>query len=484
MQPIAMASLALLAGMGGGSEVEIVPSVLIVMLLLCCSAFFSGSESALFSLDSITLEKLEEAPTRSGRAVRDLLNEPRRLLATLLLGNEIVNIALSSVAAALVFTLAGPAGQDLWWLNIVLVTPLLLVFGEVAPKAIAVRTGIRWARLVSLPLTAFATVFAPLRLLLQAAARLVLLLLAALGKGRLEKLREDTDPLPDALKEAQFRALVRLGADQGALDPQEAELIHRVFDLTDTTVSRLMTARGEIKALSLNAAGPELLGAAREAGFSRLPVYAGELDQIRGILLIKDLLRFRSSGQELTSKALEELLQPAFFVPPGKPAGELLRAFQSKRAHIAIVLDEYGTVQGLVTMQDVLEELFEPVRDEVDLAGSPMEIERLAEGVFRVPARLSVSDFNRQLAPDLPEGDTYTTVAGYIFHLFGRLPDKGEQIHDGKWTFHVSGLEGTRLTQVTATRRDRRTRSRQSARSLGLPVTATGVPTLDEEEMT
>ena len=483
MEPITMASLALLAGLGGGGEVDLLPSLAIVVLLLFCSAFFSGSESAFFSLDAFTLETLDDQPSRSGNAVRDLLADPRRLLATLLLGNEVVNIALSSVAAAVVFTVAGEENQDLWWLNIVFVTPLLLVFGEVAPKAVAVRTGVRWARLAALPLLLFATVFAPLRLLLEGAARLVLRFLAFLGRGRLDALRLADDPLPDALKEAQFRALVRLGADQGSLAPQEAALIHRVFDLTDMAVSKLMTGRLDIKALALSTAGPELIAAAREAGFSRLPVYAGDLDHIRGILLVKDLLRFRSGGQEITPKAVEALLQPAYFVPPGKPAGELLRAFQNKRAHMAVILDEYGTVQGLVTMQAVLEALFQPARREAEYSAGAGDIERLAEGVYRIPARLSVVAANGRLSPELPEGDSYTTVAGYIFHLFGRLPEKGEQVNNAHWTFHVSGLVGTRLTQVTATRRDRRTKARQNASALGLPVTAT-VPAVSDGEAT
>ncbi len=473
MEPLAIATLALLAGLGGGAEVQLLPSVAIVLLLLLCSAFFSGSESAFFSLDAFTLDKLGEDGARSGKAVRGLLAEPRRLLATLLLGNEVVNIALSSVAAAVVFTVAGPGNEDLWWLNIVFVTPLLLVFGEVAPKAVAVRTGVRWAQLASLPLVVFATVFAPLRMLLEAAARIVLLFLAFLGQGRLDALREADDPLPDALKEAQFRALVRLGADQGSLAPQEAALIHRVFDLTDMPVSKLMTGRLDIKALALSAAGPGLVAAAREARFSRLPVYAGDLDHIRGILLVKDLLRFRAADTTLTPKALEALLQPAFFVPPGKPAGELLRAFQNKRAHLAIILDEYGTVQGLVTMQAVLEALFQPARREAEYKAGASDIERLAEGVYRIPARLSITSANGRLLPELPEGDSYTTVAGYIFHLFGRLPEKGEQVSDLNWTFHVSGLVGTRLTQVTATRRDRRTKARENANSLGLRGTGT-----------
>ncbi|MCO4774223.1 MAG: HlyC/CorC family transporter, partial [Deltaproteobacteria bacterium] len=425
-----------------------------------------------------TLEKLDDAPTRSGQAVRSLLKEPRRLLATLLLGNEIVNIGLSSVMAAIVFTLAGQLGSgaaDLWWLNIVFATPLLLVFGEVAPKAVAVRTGIRWARAVAVPLTLFATAFAPLRLMLEAAARLVLHVIVRISGGRLDRLLTDNDSLAEALEEAQFRALVRMGAKDGALDPKEAALIHRVFDLTDTPVSKLMTARAEVSALSLNATDAEIVSTARTSGYSRLPVYAGDLDNIRGILLLKDLLQFRARGEEISARGIEKLLQDPYFVPPGKTAGELLREFQSKRAHIALVLDEYGTLQGVITMQDVLGTLFEPIRRSEGEHPSESEqaVERLAEGIFRVPARMTIEEFNAAVGPALPAGDTYTTVAGYIFHLFGKLPAKGDQVADKHWSFHVSGLEGTRLTRVTATRRDRREGARARARDLGINVATT-----------
>jgi CBS domain containing-hemolysin-like protein len=488
METIAMAALALLAGFGGG-QVELFPSVAIVVGLLCCSAFFSGSESALFSLDSITLEKLDQSPSRTGKAVQKLLSHPRKLLATLLLGNEIVNIGLSSVMAAIVFTVASDLGSgagDIWWLNIVFATPLLLIFGEVVPKAVAVRTGIRWAQAVSLPLQAFAALFAPLRIVLEGAAQLVLVGINAASRGRLTKLKTDDDTIEAALEEAQFRALVRQGAREGSLDPREAALIHRVFDLTDMPVSKLMTSRAEVKALSLNSSGDELAVAARTSGYSRLPVYAGDLDHIRGILLLKDLLRFRANDEEVSARGLERMLQEPYFVPPGKPAGQLLREFQSKRAHIAIVLDEYGTFLGIVTMQDVLETLFEPMRrSEGETASeSGPNFERLADGVFRVPARMSIEDFNRRIGPPLPTGDTYTTVAGYIFHLFGKLPAKGDQISDRHWSFHVSGLEGTRLTQVSATRRERSQGARSRARDLGLPVTQTQavIPTDTQED--
>jgi CBS domain containing-hemolysin-like protein len=245
---------------------------------------------------------------------------------------------------------------------------------------------------------------------------------------------------------------VKLSADHGSIRRDEADLIHRVFDLGDTPVSKLMTARGDIHSLPLDATWEDMVSRARASKFSRLPVHLGTLDNVRGVLLTKDLLRHRFTGVVPSRADLVALLKPAYFVPPGKAAGELLREFQRKRHHMAVVLDEFGTVQGLVTMQDILSALFRPVSATGQEHRGP-RAERLADGVFRVPARLEIEEWNRQLHPPLPTGETWSTVAGYIFHLFGRLPQKGEQVADEAWTFTVSGMTGTRVTQVTAARR-------------------------------
>jgi len=430
---------------------EIWQHLSVIAALLVGSAFFSGSESALFSLDRYSLEKLaEEAGSRS-RAVRRLIDEPRRLLATLLVGNELINVCISAVGARLVFKLWGEAQGANLWINIAVITPLLLLFGEIVPKVVAVRTAPSWSRMVALPLTAFGVLITPIRTLLQGIASLLLRPLGA-----------EEDPLPNAVKEDQFKALVDLGEMQGELGSNQAEMIHRVFDLSDTPVSRLMTSRADMVSLSINEPLDEFLELALSPAHSsspvhsRIPVHSGSADDIQGILLTKDLLCFRWGKQEFNPHSLRKLLKPAYFVPIGKPADELLREFQRMRGHMAVVVDESGAVQGVITMQDVLDELFEPFHGEmvgIDTLHGQLKIEHLGSGSFRVPAKVEVADWNRRMKPPIPEGPYYTTVSGYVFHLFGRLPDKGERVEDEDWSFQVTGVEGTRLTQFTARRR-------------------------------
>jgi len=422
----------------------LLPYLGVLLVLLICSAFFSGSESAMFSLDGYALDQLDEDKSKTDRAIRRLLDNPRQLLATILLGNELVNITISTVGLAALMALRNEYEWLPWWLNIVVITPLLLVFGEIAPKAIAVRAGLSWARIVALPLRAFGLLVAPARAVLDGIATLFLTPFKAAGQ----------DPLPEALQESQFKALVNLGEEQGVLDRDEAELIHRVFDLTDTPVSRVMAPRRDVVGISLNARLIEVLELIRDRRYARLPVYRDDLSKICGILLTKDLLRFAASGEDLDPRQLEGLLKPAYFVPPGKTCGSLLQEFQAERGHMAFVLTEDGDLAGLVTMQDLLDELFEPITGHLDSVHLGPKIERLAPGAFRVPARMEISDWNKMMMPPLAQGDSYNTLAGYIFHLFGRLPKKGESVRDEGWTFIVTGLEGTRLTWITAQRRE------------------------------
>lgn len=408
--------------------------VAVLLLLFLLSAFFAGTEVSLFSLDKHQVEEEEGA---KGAAIRQLLREPRALLVTILVGNELVNILISALSVRLVGAGRDPADALPWWVNILVVTPGLLIVGDILPKALGVRLGVRWARVAARPLLWFQRVATPLRLTVQGIASLFLRPFGAVQ-----------DPLPQALQEQQFRALVTLGEEHGALRENEARLIHRVFDLGDTPVSRVMTKRSEVESVSLSTSLAEIVETVRGSRFSRLPVHQGDEDQIRGVLLTKDLLQLQKLGEPLTPRALERTLKPILFVPPSKTCGALLREFQKGRHHMAVVLDEFGSMLGIVTMQDVLEELFEPIQEELDDRPTP-GMDRIAEGTWRVQARLEVEEWNRRMKPPIPEGETYTTLAGYVMHLFGRLPAKGEEISDGAWTFHVAGVDGTRLQQFT-----------------------------------
>jgi putative hemolysin len=415
---------------------------LFLVALFCGSAFFSGSESAFFSIDRIALDKLAESPSRRKRTIPRLLADPGRLLATLLLGNELINITISAVGAQVIFELTGEAASEYWWLNILLITPLLLLFGEIGPKVIAIRNSIAWASAVSIPLRAFALIVTPPRLLLEVIARFVL---KPVGDVSLH-----SEP---QLREGQFKALVELADAQGALDSEEADMIHRVFDLSDTPVSKILTPRADIVSLGLNDSLDTLMETCLRARYSRLPVWSGDPDNVRGILVAKDLLDFRLGDKELNARTLLETLHPPYFVPPSKKAGELLREFQRERLHMAVVIDEYGAVLGIVTMHDTLEELFGTLAEDEDAPGSIAGVDRIQEGMYGVPSRFEVAEWNRRMRPPIPTGESWTTVGGYIFHLFGRLPKKGEEIKDLNWIFHVSGIEGTKMTRITITRR-------------------------------
>lgn len=410
------------------------PVLLLLAGLFATSAFFSGTEVALFSLDRHRVDS-EQGPR--GAAIRALLSDARALLATILVGNEIVNISISVLSARIL----GATSPDValpWWFNIVVVTPVLLLVGDILPKALAANLGPAWALAAARPLLWFQRVVTPARLLLQGAATLLLR-----PFGNID------EPLPAALQEKQFRALVTLGEEGGALRGEEARLIHRVFDLSDTPVSRVMTKRSEVESVAMSTPLAEIVETVRGSRFSRLPVHNGDEDQIRGVLLTKDLLRFQQNTDEtLSPRVLERALKAVAFVPPSKTCGSLLREFQKGRQHMAVVIDEFGSMLGIVTMHDLLEELFEPIPEELDdrpVAG----IDRIADGTWRVAARVEISDWNRELDPPLPAGESYTTVAGYVMHLFGRLPKKGEEVSGAGWTFHVAGVEGTRLVQFT-----------------------------------
>jgi CBS domain containing-hemolysin-like protein len=422
---------------------ELSPWLALLVVLLGCSAFVSGSEAALFSLSRVDLDALAERSPRAGEAVKAMLEDPRRLIATLLLGSDAVNVMISAIGVHILVALGERGLPVPLWANVVVITPLLLVFGEITPKAVAVRLAPAWARFAARPIGAFGFVVSPIRALLAGVSSGIL---RALGQG------PEPDQLGEAMREAQFKALVALGAKDGALAPDEARLIQRVLELTDTPVSRLMTPRAEVVSVSIQSPYAQVLEQTRASRFSRIPVWLGEPDNIRGILLSKDLLRFKARPADFDARSLESLLKPAYFVPPGKSAGQLLREFQKNRGHMALVIDEYGSLLGLVTMQDLLEQLFDPFVEELDERRVPV-IERISDGVYRVPARTDVAEWNRLMHPPIPPGPTYSTLAGYVFHRLGRLPRKGEQVQDAGWIFHVSGVEGTRMTALTVTRR-------------------------------
>jgi CBS domain containing-hemolysin-like protein len=335
------------------------PYLLILGGLVACSAFFSGSEVALFSLRRSDREQLARSSDVTDRRILRLVTRPRRLLATLLIGNESVNIAMSAVMAALVDKLyAGASEMDLALMATFFALPLLLFFGEITPKTIAMGSSRGWSRRAARPLAFFAMLVTPVRLVVRFVAELILRPISG---------AEPWEGTKD-ISEDEFKALVDAGSAEGEVDAHERRLIHRVFEFGDKTVADAMQPREKVFSLSYGLPVARLIKEVAARGFSRVPIYQRSLDNICGVLYAKDLVLL-SAGHSGKTK-LSELLHTPYFVPQTSSLEQLFALFKKGKTHMAFVVNEYGRLVGIVTMEDVLEELFGEILDERELQKS------------------------------------------------------------------------------------------------------------------
>jgi len=432
-------TLPALLGIGtveGASPMELgVPTVLLACLLLALSALFSGSETALFSLQPVDREALED-PGRS--RVASLLRSPRNTLATILIGNEVVNVTLSSVTAGLMLGLF----PEQSWVNVVVLTPVLLIAGEVLPKVVALRHNRRLAPLVSLPIRTLGTLVTPVRWLLTNTADAFLVVTGG-----------STAPRSAELREAQLRVLIDEGREAGSLKPMEQEMLHKVFEFGEHTVAGLMTPRAEVFSMSLSTPWRALLEQVRDAGFSRVPIYQSGPDDVIGILVVKSLLPFLARQHEdprfkLSPRQLRGLLVAPRFVPIFKKADELLDTFRTERLHMAVVVDEHGEVVGVVTLDDLLAELVGELLDETD--DEDPEVTTIGPDRFTVEGGMDIDDFAERMGVHLPE-DTVGTIGGFVENLLGRAPTPGDQVDTEGLRLTVTRVELGRATEIHIT---------------------------------
>lgn len=426
----------------------VISKICLLVLLLFCSGFFSGSETSLFSLGRVERYRArEENETLISRSLRALIERPRRLLVTILIGNELVNITISTLTASLT------GNAFLGWVRLdsidplllktvtttAICFPLLLVFGDITPKTLALYNPRRYARFAAIPLRFFSSLIAPVRWVL-----------ASLSNGIVRLLFGEFPRADLPITEEEFRNLVDQSNEGGALRETEREFIHNIFDFGETRVSEVMTPRTDMFCLQGDQALGEILKEIEEQHYSRIPVYAEDKDDITGILYCKDLLGLMVDPAKRKGWNLRDLLRKPYFIPQTKKASDLFREFRFNRIHLAIVVDEYGGVAGLVTMEDLLEELFGDILDDYD----PEEPQprRLDDNTMIIPARMAIDDFNRFGGAELPE-EEYDTMGGLVFGLFGKLPSPEAQVSFMGYTFTVQEMEGTRILELRVAHR-------------------------------
>ncbi|HQU70764.1 MAG TPA: hemolysin family protein [Calditrichia bacterium] len=417
-----------------GSEL-ILFYALAFLILLLLSAFFSGSETAFFSLSPSAVEELAGSRQKSENRVAELLQRPRQLLVTIIIGNTVVNITMASLAAQLTLEIAHriQVREELALaVEIVVVTLVILITSEILPKVIAVRKPEVFARQTGLILQTTLYLFYPLSLFL---TRFTRFLQNSVGFS------EDKAQLPVE----ELKTLVEVAEEHGPLEKDEKEMISSIFEFGETTAKEIMIPRTDMICVEVGTTLPELMGIVKQKLLSRIPVYRERVDNIVGILYLKDLLPLLGRGQSRDIQ-LEKLARPAYFVPEVKKIDDLLREFQQERIHMALVVDEYGGISGLVTLEDVIEEIVGEIQDEYDREQPLFSI--VDENTFLVDGRMPLEEVNDELNLNLPTEEGVETISGFILHLLGSLPQEKEKAHYNNYHFVVEKIDKNRILKV------------------------------------
>lgn len=424
----------------------------LIFLLIIANGFFSGSEIAIISVRRSRVDQLIEEGKKSAQVVAHLKDDADRFLATVQIGITIVGSLASALGGASAIEFLRPLFQQSslpllreWSqplaIGVVVVTIsfLSLVVGELVPKSLALRYPERIACAVARPLDLFSRLFSVVVRFLTASSNLLLFFTGTGAKS--------TEAL---VSEEEVRYLVSEGAEKGVFDDTEKEFIHSVFDFADTSVREVMTPRTEIHALEVQTSAAEALRRMIESGFSRMPVYEEDLDHIVGIVHIKELLRAREQGQPAS---LRNFLHPAYFVPDSMQISHLLRELQVRRFHMAIVVNEFGTVVGIATIEDIMEEIVGEIRDEYDV-DEEQPVQEISEGVLLVEGGVSLSELKEEHGIPLEETPAYRTLAGFLLARLERIPRGRETVIYEGYRFTIVAMDGRRIAKVRVEKMD------------------------------
>ena len=412
--------------------------LLLLPILLVASAFFSGSETALFSLSRHNRAQLARSGSLVGQTLTTLLAETRSLLITLLLGNMTINVLFFVTSSILLIHVGRTGLLPGTAVAALSILPLLaiILLGEVLPKLVAARLPVQWSRAVALPMMLFHRLIAPLRI---AAAVLVITPLARLIAPKRK---------PPALSPAELEDLLTLSQRQGVIDPGEEQLLQQVLDLSELKVRDLMVPRVDVQAFDLDNAPAQLIDLIRRTRLRHIPVYRHNLDNIVGLVFARQILLHRPA----TVEQLQGYIRQVRFVPEQQRADALLRELRRTGTAFAVVVDEYGGTAGIVTIEDVVEHLVGEIAGEYEPTTAP-PVERIGPGTWRAAANLPVYEwlnlFNRNPAMlGLAELESVSTIAGLIMAKLGRVAEKGDQVRIGNVLITVETMQKRRIDRV------------------------------------
>ncbi len=397
--------------------------IIVLIVLLFLSGFFSSAETALFSISRTKARHLAKNNNKAFILIRQMKDDPHRLLSTVLIGNNVVNVGAAALATSLAihyFTnyAVGVATG--------VMTFLILVFGEVLPKSIATRNNVLIARMTIYPIYWFSVICYPILIFLNFIPKLT---------GKIKK--------TPTVTEEELMTFVEVVEEEGEIKEEEKELIHNIFEFDDTNASEIMTPRGDM--FVIDADEKPNFEKIIESGFTRIPVIEGDVDHIIGILNIKDLfLHIITSDNDIDVRTT---MTAPYFVPENKKLDKLLHQFKKRKHHLAIVVDEHGGVSGLITLEDALEELVGEISDETDKEEPHIVKHKVKDWI--VLGKSDIDEINDIIGMEIPESKDYDTFSGYVLNTIGRIPVEKEQITLGNFIVTVEEMDGNRIKKYS-----------------------------------
>jgi putative hemolysin len=407
-----------------------------VAALILLNGFFVAGEYALVTARQTRMQELTQRGDRRARAVLRIVSNPPRFIAAMQLGVTATSLAIGALGEHALARVFDPivASAIAVLLAFLIITYLHVVVGELVPKGVALGYSEPTALAVSAPVRAFFVAFKPLIWILQRSSELILRALGLTPPGG----------EMEVYSEAELKMLLSRSREEGEIEQQEQEMLYKVFDFADKEVSAVMVPRPEVVALSVEMPPEEALAAVIESPYTRYPVYRGSLEDVVGILHVRDLFS-ALVDRGIAGVQLEELLRPAHIVPENKDLAALLTEFRRTNQHMAIVVDEYGDLEGIVTLEDLLEEIVGEIEDEFDLPDE--SVERLEDGRIRIHGTFPIDDFNEQFGKSLPIED-FHTIGGFVFGMLGRAPEPGDEVDYDGCHFKVLEVEGSRIEML------------------------------------
>ncbi len=401
-------------------------SFVVLLVLICFSAFFSASETALTSLSKIRLRNMVDDNIKNADKVAKATDNPGKLLSTILIGNNIVNICASSIATAIAISIDPIKGVGI---ATAVMTVIVLIFGEITPKTIAAQNSEKISLRFAGPIIIITKLLTPFVIIFNAVTGVIVRLFGA-----------DPSKKTPLITEAELKTMVDVSHEEGVLETEERQMINNVFEFGDSKAKDVMTPRTDIEAVKADISREELINFFKEEKFSRVPVYGEDIDDIIGIVYYKDVVFSDEDGFDI-----KDYIREAFFTYESKGTSELFRIMRTKRIPVAIVVDEYGGTSGLVTLEDLVEEIVGEIADEYDEVEEDIEV--VKEDEYIIDGSTHIDDVNEMIGTNI-ESEDFDTIGGFVIGVLGTFPEAGETIEYDGIKFVVEEIDKNRIEKL------------------------------------